>query len=425
MAFLGACGAASEEPTPQVQVPREELENVAVVETATENKAETPTVITDAFSVPNDPLSDPSGNLSHFYDKLRRVQANEQGALARVTHMGDSSIGRDSLPHMLRTRFQDRFGDGGAGFILMQPHSANYLNRSARISTPLDWNFCFIANRCLSDGHYGLGGVAAMTPGGISVFETQRRGQYGRSVSRFELWFAHQPRGGQIELRIDRGDPILVNTSGVSLTDGWHEERVTPGAHRLRVRAIGGRIRAYGVVMETDGPGVVWDTLSMVGTYTPRMLLQDEDHFANQISHRQSDLVVLAYGGNDLRRFVQGSLTAADFELETRQLAERVNSANPNGSCLVTGIMEHTQTGTSRVTSDQVAQMVQAQKSGAHAAGCAFYDVFQAMGGPGSYRNWLLQGLASTDGKHLNGAGREMIAGRMFDALVARIRSTD
>ncbi len=371
------------------------------------------------------PIEDPSGHaLDAFYAALARTDDAEEGtpgALTRVVHMGDSSVGMDQLPHYLRRRFQARFGDGGTGFVLLQPHSPSYRNQTVHLQTPNPWDFCFIIFRCLRDGHYGLGGVAAQSSGGATTFiRTRRDGDHGRTASRVELWYAGLPRGGTLELRVDRDEPVRIDTRAESLESRWHSLDVEPGPHDVRVRALGGGpVRAYGVVLETDGPGVVWDTLSMIGAFTPRLLEHDPAHFAEQLRHREASLVVLGYGGNDLRRFAGRGVAAEQLERETRELLERVRAASPDLSCLLTGVVEHELSGRARITSADVEAVVEAQRNAAREAGCAYFDVFRAMGGPGSYRAWLGRGLAADDGKHLSPEGRRVIAGFIFEALMA------
>jgi lysophospholipase L1-like esterase len=367
------------------------------------------------------PIEDPSGHaLDGFYAALARTEAGAPGALTRVSHMGDSSIGMDQLPHYLRSSFQDRFGDGGAGFVLLQPHSASYRNQMVRLSTPVPWDFCFIIFRCRRDGHYGLGGVATEARGGATTLvRTLTDGPRGRSASRVELWYAGMPGGGDLELTIDGGDPIRIPTAADALEDRWHEERVEPGEHRVRVRAGGGgRVRAYGLVLESDGPGVVWDTHSMIGAFTVRVLAQDPRHFARQLQHRGSDLVMLGYGGNDLRRYASRGVTLDDFQQETVELLERVRAARPEAGCLLTGVVEHEMSGRTRIRPHHVQALVDAQRAAAARAGCAFFDVYGAMGGAGSARRWRREGLAAPDLKHLTPRGRRVVAGWLFDALM-------
>jgi lysophospholipase L1-like esterase len=187
----------------------------------------------------------------------------------------------------------------------------------------------------------------------------------------------------------------------------------------VEVRAHRGRVRAYGVVLETDGPGVVWDTLSMIGAFTPRLLELDEAHFAEQLERRRSNLVILGYGGNDLRRYVGRGVTAEELESETRAVLDRVRRARPEAGCLLTGVIEHERSGQTDVRPEHVEAVVEAQRRAARAAGCAFFDLYRAMGGAGSFAEWRRRGLAADDQKHLSPRGRRVVADWMYEALVA------
>ncbi len=370
-----------------------------------------------------DPLSPASwlvsadeSHLSYFYRSLAATERGEPGALTRVSQMGDSSAGLDQLPHAIRSRMQERFGDGGAGFVLLQPHSRSYVNRLAQPRVTRDWRFCFIIRGCRSDGRYGLGGVSFAGRGSSTTSYHTRRGS---PISKFELWYAAGPGGGRISVRVDRREPTIVHTDAKRLEDRWRSFRVTPGRHRFRVRAAGGgTVRAYGVVLETDGPGVVWDTLSMYGAFTPRVLNQDPDHIATQLRHRDSDLLILNYGGNDLGRYAAGRVTVAKFEAETRQVIRLLRRGKPSMSCLVMGINDHLKSGHRPIRPKHVEALLEAQRRVALVEGCAFFDTYQAMGGRGSFRRWMRRGMASYDRVHLTAKGRYEIGKQVYTALM-------
>jgi len=193
--LLSGCGAL-EESTPPSEKPTEAPTETDRPETHVE------TVLAwqprpDDPARAEHPIEDPTGGgLEGFYAALARTEARTAGALTRVTHMGDSSIGMDQLPHYLRTRFQERFGDGGAGFVLLQPHSPNYRNRMVHLATPVPWDFCFLIYQCRRDGHYGLGGVSAESRGGATTLvRTRREGAHGSSAWGAS-WRPSRPRGG-------------------------------------------------------------------------------------------------------------------------------------------------------------------------------------------------------------------------------------
>jgi lysophospholipase L1-like esterase len=361
----------------------------------------------------------PPGALGSFFAALARVEdaTPSSPALARIVHMGDSNVNRDQLPHYLRQALHRRFGDGGAGFVPIQPPTPEFTNRMVNYSVEGEWSACSILTRCDPYGHYGLGGVVARAlPGSRTRIATRMSGP-GRVASRIELWYGVEPGGGTLAVRVDRGPTRRITTDAPTVDDRWLSIDVAPGRHEVIVEGGTGSARAYGVVLESDGPGIVWDTLSMTGAFTKRVLEQDEAHFARQIHHRRPDLVIVQYGGNDLRRYLEGEVTAEGFEAEMRQLLARVRDARAEASCLLVGMGDHGKSGPMRVRPQHVEPLVEAQRRAAREAGCAFFDTYAAMGGRGSIHRWQRDGLASGDLVHLTAAGRRRMASTIHAAL--------
>lgn len=375
------------------------------------------------------PVEDPKGTLVPFYEALVRTDAKEPGAITRVTHLGDSSIGHDGLPHAIRTRMQDRFGDGGAGFLLIDRAAinTNYSSKVASIATTTAWEACFITNLCKRDGRYGLGGHTFWASADASsTISTLSDGAYGTSASHVELWYLAQPRGGRIKVKIDRDEPQVVPTLAEAPEDRWHVIDVDPGAHRITVSAAGGgQARVYGLVLETDGPGIVWESVSMIGAFTKRLNGFDTDHIAGQVAHRSADLLVLNFGGNDLRRLVGGSVTPETYEQEYGEALDRLKAKRPEQPCLVVGVIDHGKSGTYTVAPAVVDTMTATQRKVALDHGCAFFDTVAAMGGAGSLRKWRERSpaLAEPDLKHLNHRGRDVMGKLMYQALTAGYES--
>ena len=349
--------------------------------------------------------------LGRFFAALDRVAGGE--GVVRVSHMGDSSIGSDDLPHRLRRLFQARYGDAGPGFVLMQAHGPSYRNRAAELRTLVPWSrLCYIITRCAADGHYGLGGARVEGRAG----HTALRLRDGRVATSADLYFAALPEGGSLRARFDSAPWQEFDARAEVLEDRFVRVEWPEGARALHL-APSGLVRAYGVVLENDGPGLVWDTLSMMGAFTPRILHHDEPHFAAQLARRDPDLVIVQYGGNDLRRLVGGAVTEAGFAEETRALLARVRAAVPEAGCLLVGINDHSMSGATPIRPRDVDTIVRAQRGAAEATGCAYYSVLDAMGGAGNLREWRRARLAAPDEKHLTSAGRALLAARLHAAL--------
>ncbi|EDM77096.1 hypothetical protein PPSIR1_19674 [Plesiocystis pacifica SIR-1] len=358
--------------------------------------------------------------LAPFLDALAAVDEGEQ-RLVRVVHMGASMIGADDLPSVLRERFQTRFGDGGAGLVLMDRYMNNYMHRWVKLEAE-GWEHCYIAYKCLSDGHYGLGGTAFWSGSGATTTIRTRKHELGDEVSRFELWYLARPGGGRVELRVDEGEPVIVDTRAEAMEDRWHAIDVEQGAHSIRVRTVGhGNSRAYGVLLETDGPGVVWDQFSKLGVFTKRVLEWDAAHLAGQIRHRDPDLIVFTYGGNDLRRVANGKLTQAQYVEEYGAVVAHMRQGKPEAACLITSITDRGKSLNFDITPEHVETIVAGQREVARQAGCAFFDTYTAMGGGGSLKEWKKRSppLAAPDLKHLNHRGRVLLGGWIYDAVIA------
>ncbi len=366
---------------------------------------------------PHHPVENPEA-LAYFYDQLAALDDGDE-SVVRVVHLGASMIGMDDLPSIIRGKFQTRFGDGGAGLVLLQRYMTNYVHRWVDLRGA-GWEHCYIGYLCKDDGHYGLGGATFWSTGGASTQITTRKEGQGSSASHIELWYAAQPRGGRLKLQVDGDEPIVLDTKADALKDEFHALDVEPGRHTVTVKpGGGGQSRAYGVVLETKR-GVVWDQFSWLGAFTKRMHAWDDEHIAAHVKQRDPALLVFTFGGNDTRRLANEKISAAQYTAEFVKGIEKVRAGKPEASCLVTAMTDRSRSlefDVSAVLDD----VVEAQRQAAKEAGCAFFDSFTAMGGKGSLSAWRRKTppLAAPDRKHLNHAGREVLGGWIYDALVA------
>jgi len=354
--------------------------------------------------------------LDRFFAALAATDARVPGSITRVVHWGDSAIGMDGIPGAIRRRMQNRFGDAGHGFHLMAPPNSSYLHREVKFRHNGGWTHCFVIMRCRKDGHYGLGGATFSSTGGAeSSFAPHPERSAGR-VARFEVWYAAQPHGGRLRLRLDREEPVTIDTHADALEDRWHAIDVEDGPHKLEVRA-NGRVRIYGVTMERDGPGIVWDSFELVGSFTNRLLAYDAGHLRAQLDHRQADLVVLTFGGNDMIRKIDMS----EYAHEYREVLRHLRKARPAMDCLVMAPLDHGVRKGVRIESlPVVAKMVAAQRDAARSEGCAFFDTVAAMGGEGAAGRWFHHEprLMGGDLGHATGKGHQVIGEAVHRALV-------
>lgn len=356
--------------------------------------------------------------LDDFFASLAHSDEGIEGAITRVVHWGDSAIGVDGIPGAIRRRMQNRFGDAGHGFHLMAPPNTSYRHREVDFSHNDAWSKCFIIFKCRNDGHYGLGGTTFRSGGGAkSTFAPDDKHSAGQ-VSRFEVFYAAQPKGGRFSVRVDKGEKVEIETEADALEDRIHVVEVPEGEHELEVRAAGGgRVRIYGVTLERDGPGLVWDSLALVGAFTKRMNEYDAEHLKAQLGYRKPNLAVFTFGGNDMIR----KISMSTYEEEYREVIAKVRKARPEMDCLVMAPLDHGERQGQRIISREVVpRMVEAQRNVAKAEGCAFFDTYQAMGGEGSAGRWFRRKprLMGGDLGHATMKGHQVIGELFFRALV-------
>jgi len=366
------------------------------------------------------------GALDAYFRKLTLVDLGRPGAIARTGHWGDSVLGVDGITSGIRRRLQRRFGDAGHGFHLMDRYHPAYLQQGVTFQQVAPWERCFIVWDCRkNERRYGYGGLLAYSSGGAeSAWSTPKEG-FGQSVTHFELWFARQEHGGRFEVVIDGTRAESVDTRGPELEDAWFSVRVPAGPHSFRVRAAGrGSVRAYGVVLENDGPGVVWDGMALVGGSTRGLRTQNPEHIARQIRKRDPDLIAFMFGGNDLERnYVDLKQSMQPYYDEYTDVLRRFRAGKPGLACLIISPIDHGR----RLPNGDIAPkaflkpLVEAQREVARQTGCAFFDTYRATGGEGTAARWFRARprLISPDLGHPTEFGHELIAELIAEAVLS------
>lgn len=379
--------------------------------------------------------------LDGFYATLTATDIGYAGAITRVGHWGDSVLGLDGITSAIRRRMQARFGDAGLGWHAITQYDSSYRQQGVRYVERGHWSDCFIRNRCMQeDGRYGYGGVTAWSNGGgESLYGTVAEGPIGLSVSRFEVWYQQRYKGGKLKIAIDGGkseDQVIMLDTAIPLPagveslppaeqpqpiDAKYVVEVPDGPHEFTIRASGGgKVRLYGVVLERDKPGVVWDGMALIGAFTSRLGEQNGEHLAKQFELRGIDLMVFTFGGNDMTRDQSDLRRTMDPYVEDyTQVLELFRKAKPDSACLIMGPVDHGERVDGRVVSrDVVARMTEAQRQVALAQGCAFFDTLAAMGGPGAVSRWKSQGLISGDLAHPTSRGHKLLGQMLYRALM-------
>jgi lysophospholipase L1-like esterase len=253
---------------------------------------------------------------------------------------------------------------------------------------------------------------------GISL-ATRRSGEWVHleaECRRFEFYLLGKPGGGAVDVLLD-GRIVHSEESLASKTpEPVYIEVVAAdeGLHSVELRTVSeGLVKVFGIVAEHARQGVTYDALGINGARAGRLLVWDWMLLADNLGRRLPDLIVIAYGSNEVGDAV---LDPAEYTRALSMLLDRFRSAVPQASLLVISPPDRATRISGRwKTIGGMPALVAAQRRAALDSGAAFWDLFGAMGGPGSIERWVTQKptLAQSDRVHLTRAGYQMVA-RMF-----------
>lgn len=357
--------------------------------------------------------------LDGFYAALLSLERKQPHSIVRIAHLGDSVVAAGQITTRARHRFQNEFGDGGAGFLFMRQPNRYYHAHAAEQSFK-NWQIRSIGGKSTRDGLYGYG-ASSFTgyQGARTTFSTMTKGKFGTNVSRFELYYFKQPKGGTAEVELDGKSVATIDSSADKRGEAFRELKTSDGAHELTLKVHKGPFRAFGLVMERDS-GVVYENLGVVGAWAHAFTKIDKAHWTAQYRHRAVNLVIFFMGSNEADFLHPGKRSMAHHQKTYEDVIAPIMAANPNSACLVMAPLDNAVMKDGTLTSLRVIPyMVKAQHKAARAQGCAFWNTFHWMGGYGSARSWRRRRLFWADYEHPTPRGGAKIADALFDAMMA------
>jgi len=284
---------------------------------------------------------------------------------------------------------QARFGDGGRGFVSLGKPWKGFGEDGVRGGMDKDFEPTKVKYRKGTftglDGCYGLlgVGVAADKAGARAWTDLAQR------APRLELDYGADPHGGSFDVFIDGASAGRVSTRASEARADYFAFDVADVPHHIELRTVGdGEVRVFGMTLERPESGVVVDSLGINGAQIFTPLRWSEACFAEQLRHAAPDLLILAYGTNEA---AEPGLGDEAVERAFVDMLGRVARAVPSASCLLLGppdLARHTKGKDDWKTLPRVQEIVASEKRVADAAGCAFYDQMEAMGGEGSMARW-------------------------------------
>lgn len=367
-------------------------------------------------------LVDPTGHaFDPLFEAFRKVEKKEPGSRARISYYGDSIVAFDLVTSTLRRRMSDRFGDAGHGFVLPADAWTGYHQHDVARFSSSNWMVSRVTGPLTADGRYGLGGVSFQGEEAIALVGTARGGAYGTKASRFVVSYAAQPLGGELIVKIDGVTKERVATGAPEVATRTVEIEVDDGPHLVDIRSHRGPVRLFGVEILRSEPGTVVDALGIMSSRLWQIERWDQTAWAEEIARVRPAMLVLAVATNDVSDGVRGAKVFDRYEAIAEGMVKRFRAAAPWATCLVVGPLDRGSGAADPYTNKGVAGRVNGVlKRLALAEGCAFWDVYNFMGGQGGMAVWARSGLGDMDHMHPSPRGAQLLGDSLMDELMRR-----
>lgn len=326
--------------------------------------------------------------LERFFAKLAELENGSASDDVRISQLGDSHTAADWETGPIRRQLQERFGNGGRGFVPVGRPWKAWSQEGVLTGVVGQWTTEMnhpASRKVAGDGAFGLSGFALATrqPGSAWL-------QVMTATSRIELDYLEGPSGGSFDLMVDGVRAARIATHAQQRRSAFRAvDLVEAARHRVEVRPLGdGDVRIFGLALDrSEQRGLVLDALGINGARIATPLSWSEPLWSEELRHRAPALVILAYGTNDA---VDTETTADRFEAGLTEMLGRVAHALPSASCLILGPPDRAikSAGKKWETPPRLREIIARERHAAEVSGCAFFDQMEAMGGEGSMARW-------------------------------------
>ena len=360
-----------------------------------------------------------TADLVRFFRSAGRASA--RGELVRILHYGDSQIENDRMTALLRYRFQKVFGGSGCGMVPAVPlYSGNPVFRENYTG---NWTrHTGFGRRDTTLGHACYGVMACFTAvppageGSLPSLEfTFLQGKRASQFSTIKLFLHSYADSGMVAVHYNDMVTDTVRAIGVGYQEIILNPGFTPGKVKLEFGLTkGGRV--YGISFDADA-GLQVDNIAMRGSSGLEFSRFDRQLQDTMITAVNPGMIIMQFGGN----VVPYIKNAAHYKRFFKRELKYMKRLCPEAAIIVIGPADMSKKVNGRfITWETLEPVRNAMREAALESDCAFWDMYKAMGGKNSMKNFVLADppLATSDYIHFTPRGANLMAGMFFDAVM-------
>lgn len=342
-------------------------------------------------------------NIDTFFTNLLHLNQKP----LRIIYYGDSQIEGDHVTYSLRKGLQGKFGGKGIGFMPAKMYF-NTTHDLAIVTNDFETHSITYSDK--TDGPYGLYGKFYSLKGEEGKLRIVNRS----GVADFHIFRVFS--SGKSNIEIISGSKTVcskfIDSDDVDITECVFEQ--TPDEVKVLFHESQ-NFKLHGISLESE-EGILVDNVSFRGNLTLMAHRFDAKLVQQMKAFLNPSLVILHFGLNVIpdNRPDYSDYRAA-LERDIRFLQKNI----PEASFLVISAsdMMHKDDG-ELVVYGNIDDIITAQRQAALNTGAAFWNMQQAMGGPGAIEQWVEKGWARSDYAHLTLEGSNYVGTLLFEDVM-------
>lgn len=395
---------------------------------------------------------------------FKALKANRDSSVVRVLHFGDSQIEGDRITSYLRKKFQSRFGGCGVGMVPV--FESTEFRRTIFYERSENWvkhPFYGLDYEPKFDRHFGLLGgyfaftdlavndtnvvepmdsslvkldslrsdtlldnsnsIASLDTGWFTLKRPYKKYRQKKTFDRITLMYG--PVSSEVNFELKMGGEVL-HQKQLPVTSKFRTETIPFKGDftSLNFSFTGTESpQVHGVALDCKG-GVAVDNVGLRGSSGTEFTRVARSFMSQELSQMNVKLIIFQFGVN----VVPGELDNYDFieKKYFRQLT-RLKALAPEANILVVGVSDMSKKIDDHYETYSNVEMIRdAQKKAAFRAGCAFWDLYEVMGGKNSMISWVNNkpALAGKDYTHFTSRGAGFVAELLYNAIIREYESS-
>ncbi len=366
--------------------------------------------------------------LANFFNSLSNINKEEKSI--RILHYGDSQIEGDRISDYLRLKLQNLYGGEGPGLVSFMPVAPSVVNK---MSWSTNWDrYCVFAGKDKRVKHTNFGALAHFTrfnnyaplsdttqykSAWVKIVTSKNGGAKAGAYKKIKLFYG----GAQTKTHVELYENGSLNNSD-SLVSGGNfnikEFNLNQPAllHEFKFKGKDSP-DFYGISLES-GKGVMVDNFGLRGSSGTFFNQINFTQLKNFYDYLNTKLIILQFGGNALP-YIKTKEQADNFGLYLKVQIATIKKLAPQASILVIGPADMSvKEVADYVTHPQLENLRDAIKKTAFEYDCAFFDMYNCMGGYNSMLTWVEQGIGAKDYIHFSSGGARKIAVLLYASLI-------